>query len=391
MIFGRKKQETTDTQTGGLTPEVVVDALRSVNDPELHRSLIDLNMVKDVSVKDGVIEFEVVLTTPACPLKGTIEDDCKAALNQLPDVREINIRWSSQVPKSREQQALPGVKNVIAVASGKGGVGKSTTAVNVALALQQSGAQTGLLDCDIYGPSLPLMLDIYEQPLLEDIPNHNTGQMERKMIPPEKYDLKLMSLGFLAPSDTAVIWRGPLVASAVRQMLTDTHWGSLDYLVVDLPPGTGDAPMSLAQQVPLSGVVVVMTPQDVATSIAIKSVKMFRSEKLNVPVLGIIENMATFVCPHCQNETDIFGHRGAAEEAASKLEVRFLGRVPLEPRIVEDSDKGLPTVIAAPESRAAQEYRAIASQIAAEVSVQAHAARATSNRPPVEFAAVDNS
>ncbi|MCC6483711.1 MAG: Mrp/NBP35 family ATP-binding protein [Armatimonadetes bacterium] len=389
MIFGRKNQQESGAKDSGLTSEAVLEVLRTVNDPELHRSLVELNMVRDIIVTDGVVDFEVVLTTPACPLKNTIEDDCTAAVSALPGVEKVNIRWASQVPKSFEQQALPGVKNVIAVASGKGGVGKSTVSVNIAAALQKAGANTGLLDCDIYGPSLPMMLDIHEQPMLEDIPDHNTGEVKRKMIPLEKYDLKLMSLGFLAPSDTAVIWRGPLVASAVRQMLTDTYWGSLDYLIVDLPPGTGDAPMSLAQQVPLSGVVVVMTPQDLATKIAGKSVRMFRSENLTVPVLGIIENMATFVCPHCQNETDIFGHKGAAEQAAKDFGVRFLGRLPLDPRIVEDSDKGVPTVIAAPESRVAEEYRSIASEIAAEVSVQA-LRPVGSKTPPVEFASVNS-
>lgn len=367
-----------------LTPETVTEALRGVNDPEIGRSLVELGMVRNMRVCGGAVTFEVQLTTPACPLKAKIEEDCRAAVAALPGVEQVTVEWSSRVPQGakRAQQQLPGVKHVIAVASGKGGVGKSTVAVNLAAALAESGAATGLLDADIYGPSIPLMLDIYEQPMLVRITDPETGEIQKRMSPPEKYGLKLMSLGFLAAGDAPVMWRGPMVASAVRQMLFETDWGELDYLVVDLPPGTGDAQLSLAQLVPLTGVVIVMTPQDVALTIATKALRMF--EHLNCPVLGIVENMATFVCPNCEHETEIFGHTGAGQRAAQSLKVRFLGRVPLDPRVVVDSDAGIPTLLKAPESRPAQAYRDIASQVAAEVSVQT--LTAAQPRPqPVEF------
>ncbi len=366
-MFGKKNPPVEQNE---LTPERVLKALKDVQDPELRKPLVDLGMIKDVRVCGGLVSFEVQLTTPACPLKATIEEDCKAAVNTLPGVERVEISWSSMIPEGRrrERQGLPRVKHIIAVASGKGGVGKSTVAVNLAAALAATGARTGLLDADIYGPSLPLMLQVEEPPLLEEMIDEATGQMAKKMVPSEKFGLKLMSLGFLAVGDSPVMWRGPMVATAVRQMLFDTNWGDLDYLVVDLPPGTGDAQISLAQLVPLTGVVIVMTPQDVALTIATKALRMF--QHLNCPVLGIVENMATFVCPNCSHESDIFGHTGAGERAASDLGVRFLGRVPLDPRIVMDSDSGVPTIISAPESRPAQEYIDIASQVAAEVSVK---------------------
>lgn len=370
-MFGRKDSKPeTDAPQNGITAEAVIEALRPVNDPELHRSLVELGMIKDVRACGSSVAFEVELTTPACPLKAVIEKDCRDAVSKIPGVENIDIKFSSQVRTPKRREALPGVKHVIAVASGKGGVGKSTVSINLASALAASGAKVGLLDADIYGPSLPLMLDINVQPLVENVMDTVTGEIKRKMVPPEKYDLKLMSLGFLAPGDKAVIWRGPMVASAVSQMLTDTHWEDLDYLVVDLPPGTGDAPMSLVQQVPLSGVVIVMTPQDVALTIATKSLRMFQSDTLKVPILGIVENMSTFICPNCQHESDIFGHSGTAEKAAEQLGVRFLGRIPLDPRVVSDTDRGRPTFIIAPESAPGMAYQSIAQQVAAEISVQ---------------------
>jgi len=380
MIFRRKSEEQGDTEKSGITVESVLHALRDVKDPEIGRPLVELGMIRNVRVCGGHVALEVQLTTPACPLKATIEQDCRNAVMSLPGVEQVNIDWSSRVPQARrrEQQPVPGVKHIVAVASGKGGVGKSTVAVNLAAALASSGAKTGLLDADIYGPSIPLMLDIRQTPMLVKVRDPETGEEVKRMAAPEKYGLKLMSLGFLAEGDAPVMWRGPMVASAVRQMLTETDWGELDYLVVDLPPGTGDAQISLAQIVPLTGVVIVMTPQDVALTIATKALRMF--EHLNTPVLGIVENMATFVCPNCGEETDIFGHTGAGQRAAEEMGVRFLGRIPLDARIVTDSDAGVPTFIRDPGSRPAQAYASIASQVAAEISVQT----LTGARPPRE-------
>ncbi len=381
MIFRKKGGEEGTGQTGTITPETVLEALKNVKDPEIGRPLVELGMIRDVRVCGGQVAFEVQLTTPACPLKATIEQDCRKAVLSIPGVEQVNIEWSSRVPQGRrrEQQPVPGVKHIIAVASGKGGVGKSTVAVNLAVALASSGAKAGLLDADIYGPSIPLMLDIQQTPMLVKVRDPETGEDVQRMAAPEKFGLKLMSLGFLADTDTPVIWRGPMVASAVRQMLTETDWGELDYLVVDLPPGTGDAQLSLAQIVPLTGVVIVMTPQDVALTIATKALRMF--EHLNTPLLGIVENMATFVCPNCGEESEIFGHTGAGQRAAEEMGVRFLGRIPLDPRIVTDSDAGIPTFIRDPESRPGQAYASIASQVAAEISVQTLTGPRPSRRP----------
>jgi len=258
--------------------------------------------------------------------------------------------------------------------------------VNLAAALAATGARVGLLDCDIYGPSIPMMLDIHEQPFVTDVTNMETADIERKMLPLEKFDMKLMSIGFLVPDDKAAMWRGPMVASGVRQMLFETHWGDLDYLIVDLPPGTGDAPMSLAQLVPLTGVVIVMTPQELALTIAAKSIRLF--EQLNAPILGIVENMAMFVCPNCSHETDIFGHTGAGELTAERFGVRFLGRVPLDPRVTDDSDTGIPTIISAPDSKPSIAYKSIAGQVAAEASVKS----LTQPKPksqPIELVSLD--
>jgi len=355
---------------GTVTSDMVLAALKPVQDPELRKSLVDLGMIQNVKVCGGIVAFEVQLTTPACPLKSVIEQSCREAVLRIPGVETVNITLSSSVPHGRMQdkQELPGVKHIVAVASGKGGVGKSTVTVNMAASLTKSGAKVGILDADIYGPSLPMLLDIQESPLVREDLDPATGEPVKRMVPPEKLGMKLMSLGFLAAGNAPVIWRGPMVASAVKQMLFDTDWGELDYLLVDLPPGTGDAQLSLAQIVPLTGVVIVMTPQDLATMIASKALRMF--QQLDVPVLGVVENMASFICPHCQQESAVFGHAGAGEAAAAEFGVRFLGGIPLDPRVVDDSDAGTPTFLAAPDSRPARAYAAIAAQVAAEVSLQ---------------------
>lgn len=343
-----------------VTEAHVLAALGRVQDPELGRDLVSLGMVQNVRVCDGMVAFTLVLTTPACPLRGQIQAAAEAAVRAIPGVKQVQVEMSSKVAGRAEgkgQELVPGAKNVIAVASGKGGVGKSTVATNLAAALAEEGARVGLLDADIYGPSIPMMMGAEERPEVK-------GQ---RLLPVERYGVKLMSLGFLMADNAPVIWRGPMVATAVRQLLQDVEWGELDYLLVDLPPGTGDAQLTLAQSVPLTGVVIVMTAQDVALSIATKALWMF--QKMGVPVLGVVENMSRFVCPHCQEETAIFGRHGEGERAAERLQVPFLGSVPLEPAIVEEGDHGTPSVIIHPQSRQAEAFRQIARVMAGQVSM----------------------
>lgn len=337
----------------------VIVALKRVKDPELGRDLVSLGMIRDVSVDGGNVSLSIVLTTPACPMKSQIKAAAEQAVMAIPGVQEVDIKLDAKVnaaPGSKIEQIIPGVKNIIAVASGKGGVGKSTVSVNLALGLAEAGANVGLMDADIYGPSLPRLMGINEPPLSKD----------GKIVPIEMHGIKLMSIGFMLPEEAAVIWRGPMVSGAIRQMLAEVAWGELDYLVVDLPPGTGDAQLTLAQTVPLTGVVVVTTSQDMALSIATKAAQMFR--KMDVPVLGIVENMSYFLCPHCGGRTDIFSH-GGATAAADRLEIPVLGQVPLEPETVIDSDRGVPTITARPASAQAEAFRQIAHRVAGRVSV----------------------
>ncbi|WP_376788666.1 Mrp/NBP35 family ATP-binding protein [Thermoflexus sp.] len=340
------------------TVEQIMQALRRVIDPELGRDIVSLGMVRDVQVEGDRVSLTVVLTTPACPLTERIEADIRAALQALPGVRAVDLRLSAQVPAHARLQTIEGlsIKNIVAVGSGKGGVGKSTVAANLAVALAGMGAVVGLMDADVYGPNIPEMLGVSRIPAPRD----------NKILPAVAYGVRVMSLGFLLPPDQPVIWRGPMLHSAVRQFLTDVDWGLLDYLVVDLPPGTGDAAISLAQLAPVTGAVVVTTPQGVALSDVGRAVRMF--ERLEVPVLGVVENMSGFVCPHCGNVTEIFGKDGG-RRLAERMGVPFLGSVPLDPRVVEGGEKGRPIVIAAPDSPAAQALRAIAQQVAARISV----------------------
>jgi len=336
----------------------ILRALSAVKEPELGRDLVSLNMVQDLKICDGMVSFTVVLTTPACPLKGEIEASARQAVMQIPGIKRVEIKMISNVTRSmKEENILPGVRNVIAIGSGKGGVGKSTVAVNLAAALSETGSEVGLLDADIYGPSVPTLMGVLQKPEVVD----------QKLMPVEKYGIKLMSLGFLLGDNAPVIWRGPMVAGAVRQMLSDVEWGDLDYLIVDLPPGTGDAQLTLAQTVPLTGAVIVMTSQDVALNIATKTLQMF--QRLNVPILGVIENMSIFICPRCGHQTPIFSH-GGGEKVSYLLDVPFLGSIPLEPKIVEEGDAGVPSVIAAPESTHAEAFRKLAGAMAARISVK---------------------
>lgn len=336
----------------------IIDALRKVDDPELGRDLVSLGMIRDIKICGGTVSFDLVLTTPACPMKSQMKQSAEEAVRRVDGVSDVKVNFKANLVRHgapEAQEMLPDVKNIIAVASGKGGVGKSTIAVNLAISLASCGAKVGLLDADIYGPSLPMLMGVSERPLVRN----------GKMIPIEKHGVKLMSLGFLIEEDAALIWRGPMVAGAVKQMLTDVEWGEIDYLVVDLPPGTGDAQLTLAQTVPLTGVVVVTTAQDMALTIASKAAVMFR--KMDVPVLGVVENMSYFACPNCGEKTDIFS-RGGGDIAAGRLGVPVLGRIPLEPQTVLDSDRGEPTVMARPESEQARVFAELASQVAASVS-----------------------
>lgn len=343
-----------------VTEKQVLQALSQVHDPELGRDLVSLGMVRNVQIEGSKVSFELVLTTPACPLREHIARMAREAVAQLPGVTEVNIEVMAEVTQSLPlESVLPGVKNIIAVGSGKGGVGKTTVAVNLAIALAQPGAKVGLLDADIYGPNVPRMLGLRQVP--------DFDEKEQKIIPLQAWGIKVMSLGFLIGEDQPVIWRGPILARALQQLLFDVAWGELDYLLVDLPPGTGDVQMSLAQLVPVTGAVIVTTPQDVALYDSLKGAATF--ERLNVPVLGVIENMSYFVCPHCGKETAIF-RRGAVEVEFAQRGIRFLGAVPLSPEVCEGSDLGLPIVAAFPNSPVAEAFQKIAAQLAATVSVK---------------------
>lgn len=358
-----------------VTAEQVLDALKVVHDPDLHRDIVSLGFVRNIEIDADRVKFDIVLTTPACPVRGKLHDEAKAAVLGLPGVRQVDITMTFDVARGQRQvdgQLIPQVRNVIAVASGKGGVGKSTVSTNLAVALAQSGARVGLVDADIYGPNIPLMMGFMEKPDL-------FGNDQNKIIPLMRYGIKLMSIGFfLSEDDNPVIWRGPMVHGAIHQFLRDVDWGELDYLVVDLPPGTGDAPLSLSQLVKVAGVVIVTTPQDVALQDVAKGMAMFG--RLQVPIVGVIENMSFFICPHCEGTTEIFGE-GGGQRISEKFGVPLLGRIPLDVRVREAGDRGVPIVLAAPESPLAAAFRSAAEQVAASVSRIAYQSTAA----PLQF------
>jgi len=344
--------------------EEVLRELRTVQDPDLHRDLVSLGMIQNLAIESERVSFSIVLTTPACPVRDNMKQWCEEAVRRLPWVQQVavDMQASTTGRSGGNEQLIPHVKNVIAVASGKGGVGKSTTSVNVALALADTGAKVGLLDGDIYGPNIPLMMGLKEQPQLQ--------QDGGKILPYRSYGIRLMSIGFFLDESKPVIWRGPMVHGAIQQFLRDVEWGDLDYLVVDLPPGTGDAPLSLSQLIPLSGVVIVTTPQDVALQDVAKGMSMF--QRLEVPVLGVVENMSYFICPGCQERHEIFG-KGGGERIAAQFGVPFLGKVPLQPQIRQGGDEGRPIVVTHPDSPEAAAFRDVAGAIARQVSILAYA------------------
>jgi len=341
-------------------------ALGTVQDPDLHRDLVTLGMIEDLAVTGGRVTFTLVLTTAACPLKAEIEDSCRVAVRALPWVEAVEIRTTSRMRKPRDPSAdrkpLEGVATVIAIGSGKGGVGKSTVSCNLAVALAATGARVGLLDGDIYGPNLPRMLGVRRQP----------SQRDGKILPVEAWGISFMSMGLLVEQGEAVVWRGPMLHGAVKSFLHDVDWGELDYLLVDLPPGTGDVQLSLVQQTFVAGAVIVTTPSTVAIEDAVKAVSMFG--KLQVPVLGVIENMSYYVCPDCGHRHDIFSS-GDAETRAGQLGLEFLGAIPLHPQVRQGGDEGRPVVAEDPGGENARAFTAIAGRLAQRMSILAAESR----------------
>ncbi len=343
-----------------VTERDVLHALSQVMDPELHIDLVKAGMVKDVRMTGNTVKLKIELTTPACPMKGKIQADAEAALKAVPDLASFDIEWGAQVRSApmgmAKDSLLPGVKNVVLVGAGKGGVGKSTVATNLAVALVKCGAKVGLLDADFYGPSIPLMTGIKRKPVSPD---------GKTLEPLEAYGMKVMSIGFLVEPDQALVWRGPMLHGALMQLVRDVRWGELDYLVLDLPPGTGDVALTISQQVRAAGAVLVTTPQDVALADVVRAKQMF--DKVHIPVLGIVENMSQFICPHCNKETAIFDH-GGGKKAADLMGISFLGEIPLELKVRQGGDAGVPIVAGHPEGKEAKAFVEMAKAIAGKIS-----------------------
>ena len=340
----------------------VINKLSTVIDPDLNKDIVSMGMIKDLDLNSGNLKFTLELTTPACPFNEEIEADVRKAIDELDGIKNLDMNVTAKVMEGRSldaDESMKTVKNIIAVASGKGGVGKSTVALNLALALSRTGAKVGLLDADIYGPSIPLMLGMKNAAMQVE---------DKKLQPPESNGIKVVSFGFFAEQEhQAAIYRGPIISGIVKQFLVDTLWTDLDYLIVDLPPGTGDIPLTLAQTIPITGILVVTTPQDVASSVASKAIGMF--DKLNVPMLGVVENMSYFECSKCNEKHYIFG-KGGAEKISKKHNMPFLGSIPLNSGIMEGSDLGKPVMITHPDSPSAEAFTAAAKNVAAQCSIQ---------------------
>jgi len=339
----------------------VLQTLSTVIDPDLKKDIVSMGMIKDLEINGSNLKFTLELTTPACPFNDQIEQDVRNAVSKINGISNLDMKVTAKVMEGRSlsmDEMLPTVKNIIGVASGKGGVGKTTVSVNLALALAQTGAKVGILDADIYGPSVPLMLGMGKAAM--EVENS-------KLQPAESHGLKVVSFGFFADQDhQAAIYRGPIISGILKQFLVDTNWTDLDYLIVDLPPGTGDIPLTLAQTIPITGIVVVTTPQEVASNVAVKAFGMF--QKLNVPIIGVIENMSYFKCPNCNTDHYIFGKEGA-RRMSEKYTLPFLGGIPLNPGIMEGSDTGRPVLVTDPDSPLAQSFMIVAKNVAARCSM----------------------
>jgi ATP-binding protein involved in chromosome partitioning len=352
----------TDFNMSQLNEQSVLDALRQIQDPDLHKDIVTLGFIKDLKIEGGAVSFRIVLTTPACPVREQMEGAARELVGQLPGVESVKVVMDAEVPKGRglgEKVSIPGVRNIVAVSSGKGGVGKSTVAVNLAVSLALQGARVGLMDADVYGPNVPLMLGAGNtRPEIDG----------NKLVPIEAYGVRLMSMAVLKPGDEPLIVRGPILHGLVKQFLTDVRWGELDYLIVDMPPGTGDVQLSLAQLVPVQGAVLVTTPQEVAVADVRRALRMF--ETVAVPILGVVENMSYFVAPETGTRYNIFGE-GGGEKLAEQYQVPFLGAVPLGLDVREGGDRGVPIVVGQPDSPQAQAFRRVAEEVARQVSIEA--------------------
>ncbi|HZJ45945.1 MAG TPA: Mrp/NBP35 family ATP-binding protein [Pyrinomonadaceae bacterium] len=345
-----------------LTEQLILDNLRQIKDPDLHKDIVTLGFIRDLKINGGDISFRIVLTTPACPVKAEMESAAHEIVGALPGVTSVSVVMDAEVPKGRglgDKLVIEGVRNIVAVSSGKGGVGKSTVAVNLAVSLALDGARVGLMDADVYGPNVPIMLGASEaRPEVEG----------NRLVPIEAYGIKLMSMAVLQPGDKPMIVRGPILHGLVKQFLSDVKWGELDYLIVDMPPGTGDIQLSLAQLVPVQGAVLVTTPQDVAIADVRRALRMF--ETVAIPVLGVVENMSYFIAPDTGNRYNIFGE-GGGEKLAEQYHVPFLGAVPLGIEVREGGDNGIPVVVGKPDSPQAIAFRRVAEEVARRVSIEA--------------------
>lgn len=352
-MFGKKNK---------VTEQEVLAELSKVMDPDLHMDIVTLGMISDIKINGGKVFFKLTLTTPACPVKEKIEQECRDRVSAMPGVEQVDMESTAAVAakgKVDGKEDVPGIRQIVAITSGKGGVGKTTVSVNLAVALTQLGAKVGVLDADITGPNTPLMLGVS---------NYEPMAQNNKIIPAENYGVKCISMAFFVAKDTPVIWRGPMLDKAIRQFLRDVEWGELDYLLVDMPPGTGDAQLTMVQATNLAGGVIVTTPQDVALLDGRKGLAMF--QQMNVPVLGFIENMSYFQCPHCKERTDVFSH-GGGHELATEMNVPFLGEIPLEVGVRRGSDAGAPITATDPDHPVSQAFREVAKSLAAQISIQA--------------------